>query len=91
MVFVTDMRWKMETYQRIRLAHAYCAKLSPVVTPDLIRGRLSEPGDDLCEFHLKAFREMELPEQAISQADWDKAIAREEKHTVDSFTNLLYK
>jgi len=85
------MRWKMETYHRIRLAYTHCAKLTPAVTPDLIRSRLLEPQDDLCQFHIKAFEEMNLPEQVISEADWLKLMAQEEKHAVDSFTNLLYK
>ena len=62
MVFVTDMRWKMETYNRIRLAYAHCATVSKAVTPDLVQGKLREPQDDLCEFHVKALQDIGMPE-----------------------------
>lgn len=91
MVFVTDMRQKMDSYQRIRTAFAHCGRLSPLVTPDLVKARLSEPNDDLCQFHVKALEEMQLPGDALTQAEWLKVVASEEKHTVDSFTTLLYQ
>jgi len=60
MCFVSDFRFKIDCYSKIREARHYCSKITAFVTPDLVRGRIAEANDDLSQFRLTEFDRLGL-------------------------------
>lgn len=60
-VFISDMRFKMETFNALRHAFRIVGKLSEVVTKNLLAAKIHErAGDDLVAFHLDALEALNL-------------------------------
>ena len=86
MVFTSDIRFKIESLNYIRIAFTYCMKLSQAVTPDLVRTKLAEKNDEIGKWHLAEFELMELDERVFSTEEWQSNFCKHEKYIFDSFT-----
>jgi len=90
-VFISDIRFKMEVYTNLRYAYQTVAKISDLVTIDLIRGKLNDRRDALSKHFVKALDELHFETEEISENQFNIEVARMEKHALVSFANLLYK
>lgn len=89
-VFISDIRFKMEVYTNLRYAYQTVAKISDLVTLDLIRGKLNDRRDALSEHFVKALDELHFDSDEVTEKQFMLEVARMEKHALVSFANLLY-
>ena len=81
----------MEVLAYLRQAYQMCKKFTDCVTKDLVRGKLLERADPLSNHFVATLESMRFDSEEISETEFMLECARMEKHTLTSFTNLLYR
>lgn len=81
----------MEVFTHLRQAFKTCAKISELVTRDLIRGKLLERKDALSDHFEQALDGLVFDSEELNEKQFMNEVARHEKHALHSFCNLLYR
>lgn len=90
-VFVSDIRFKLEVFHNLRSAFKTVSKISELVTKDLIKGKLSERKDSLSEHFVVALDALVFDTEELNHKQFMREVARMEKHCLNSFANLLFR
>lgn len=90
-VFVSDIRFKMDIYKSLRNHYKIVSKITKAVTVDMIKGKIRERNDSLGDHQVQALESFRFETEEISKFQFMKEVARAERHVLVSFANLLYK
>lgn len=90
-VFVSDIRFKMDIYKSLRNHYKIVSKITKAVTVDMIKGKIRERNDSLGDHQVQALESFRFETEEISEFQFMKEVARAERHVLVSFANLLYK
>ena len=89
--FVSDVRFKMECLNSLRVAFRTCFEISEIVTKELVKGKLAERQDPLSDHYVIALNELTFDTEELTMKQFMKEVARHEKHLLNSFVSQLYR
>lgn len=89
-VFISDMRFKMDMCSNLRRAYQTVSKISEAVTTDLIKGKVEERQDGLVPFILQVLGSLKFESEIITENQFMRELAQVEKHALVSFANLTF-
>lgn len=74
-VFISDMRFKMDMCSNLRRAYQTVSKISEAVTTDLIKGKVEERQDGLVPFILQVLGSLKFESEIITENQFMRELA----------------